>query len=111
MDWIAKIVAETDLADTHEHLVEESRRTKGSTGWLFPCDDWALLFREYIQDDLHCAGMSIADELRFYDPETPSIDKFKLVHPFWERMKHTGYAQAFSHTLRKLYGIELTLPL
>ncbi|MER8543296.1 amidohydrolase [Mesorhizobium sp. M1334] len=106
MDWIEQIVAETDLADTHEHIVEESRRTKGSSGWLFPCDDWALLFREYMQDDLHCAGMSTADELRFYDPETPSIDKFKLVHPFWERIKHTGYAQAFSHTLRNLYGIE-----
>lgn len=50
--------------------------------------------------------MSTADELRFYDPETPSIDKFKLVHPFWERINHTGYAQAFSLTLRNLYGIE-----
>ncbi|MFC3320691.1 amidohydrolase family protein [Mesorhizobium cantuariense] len=106
MDWIKEIVAETGLADTHEHLVEESRRTNESSGWLFPCDDWALLFREYIQDDLHCAGMSTVDEQRFYDPGTPSIDKFRLVHPFWERIKHTGYAQAFTHTLRNLYGID-----
>ncbi|PAQ08923.1 amidohydrolase family protein [Mesorhizobium temperatum] len=106
MTWIHEKVAETVLADTHEHLVEESRRIAPLNDGLLPCDDWSLLFREYLQDDLHCAGMSAADQQRFYDPEVSAVDKFKIVSPYWDRVQHTGYAQALSITIRELYGVK-----
>lgn len=106
MTWIYQKVAESVLADTHEHLVEEARRTAPLNDWLLPCDDWALLFREYLRDDLHSAGMSIADQQRFYSPEVSSAAKFKIVSPYWERVQHTGYAQALSITIKELYGVK-----
>lgn len=106
MSWIHDIVSETVLADTHEHLVEESLRTSWVPGKLLPCDDWSLLLKTYVQDDLHCAGMDPAEELRFYDPEVSPIEKFQLVSPFWERVEHTGYARAVACTISKLYGID-----
>ncbi|UVC15359.1 amidohydrolase [Mesorhizobium onobrychidis] len=105
LTWIQDKVAETILVDTHEHLVEESRRISPLNDWLLPCDDWALLFRDYLQHDLHCAGMSGAEEKQFFNPELSAIDKFKIVSPYWERVQHTGYGQTFSVTIKELYGI------
>jgi len=98
-------VAETPLVDTHEHLIEESTRLAGQTdSWLFPCDDWAYLFMHYLRDDLHVAGMPAADQQRFFAPETSTQEKYRLIAPYWERAKHTGYGQSVRHTLRGLYG-------
>ncbi|MER8474129.1 amidohydrolase [Mesorhizobium sp. M1328] len=106
MSWIRDIVAETVLADTHEHLVEESVRTSWVQGRRLPCDDWSLLFKTYVQDDLRCAGMGAAEEQRFYDPQVSPVEKFNLLLPFWERVQHTAYAQAVAYTIRELYDID-----
>lgn len=95
----------TPFIDTHEHLVEESVRLRGEPGSrLFPCDDWALLFSHYLDSDLVSAGMPEADRARFLAPEVSSDEKYRLVAPYWERTRHTGYAQAVRLTLRGLYG-------
>ena len=104
-DW----VEQTPLIDTHEHLLEESERTTlaGDRFYaLFPCDDWAYLFMHYLSDDLSSAGMPGDDLRRFLAPDTSTEDKYRLIAPYWERTKHTGYAQAVRHTLRGLYGEE-----
>lgn len=104
---IRDIVDETPLVDTHEHLIEESQRLKGAGDGgdgLFPCDDWAYLFMHYLRDDLTAAGMPVADSERFLAPNTPIDLKYRLVAPWWERVKHTGYGQAVRFTLRGLYG-------
>ncbi|WP_018240425.1 amidohydrolase family protein [Ensifer sp. BR816] len=106
LTWIQDIVAETVFVDTHEHLVEESRRFSSRSDRLLPCDDWALLFRDYLQQDLDCAGMGAEDKRQFYDPEVSPLDKFKIVSPYWERVQHTGYAKTFSITIRELYGVK-----
>lgn len=105
MTWVYDRVKESPLFDSHEHLVEESRRLKPRNDWLLPCDDWPLLFKEYVQDDLHCAGMGSDEEQRFYEPGTTATTKFKIVSPYWERIQHTGYAQALITTFRELYGV------
>lgn len=102
---IRQWVMETPLVDTHEHLIEESQRVTGAIdGGLFPCDDWALLFGHYLGDDLISAGMRGEDFKRFLAPDTPSETKYRLVAPWWERAKHTGYGQAVRRTLRGLYA-------
>ncbi len=104
---IRELVEQTSFIDTHEHLIEESVRLSGQTGGhLFPCDDWAYLFMHYLGDDLAVSGMPLADQRRFFDPETPSEEKYRLVAPFWKRVRHTGYGQAVRHTLQGLYGID-----
>ncbi|MER8989384.1 amidohydrolase family protein [Mesorhizobium sp. M0843] len=104
--WLEEEVATTYLADTHEHLVEESRRLSGEFDQRIPCDDWSLLFTDYVQGDLHCAGMSLDDRQRFFQPDVPSVEKFKLVAPYWDRVRNTGYARALTITMRELYGVE-----
>jgi hypothetical protein len=95
----------TPFVDTHEHLIEESTRLRGEVGdRLLRCNDWAYLFSHYVDSDLISAGMPPDDHRRFFSPDTPIGDKYGLVAPWWERVKHTGYAQAVRHTLRGLYG-------
>src|SRR5262245_37262064 len=78
---------------------------------LFPCDDWAYLFRHYAVDDLASSGMPADKQRAFFSPDTPCAEKYTLVAPFWERIKHTGYALAVRHTLRDLYGEEDLTPM
>jgi hypothetical protein len=106
-DW----VEQTPFVDTHEHLIEESVRLTGAlNGWLFPCDDWAYLFRHYLGDDLMSSGMTSEEQRRFFAPDTPLEEKYRLIAPYWERVRHTGYAQAVRHMLRDLYGEEDLTP-
>src|SRR4051794_18740450 len=100
-------VEQTPFIDTHEHLIEESERVRGEVGGRFlRCNDWAYLFSHYVDSDLISAGMPAADHARFLAPDVPSDEKYRLVAPWWERIRHTGYAQAIRYTLRGLYGEE-----
>ena len=102
---IRDLVEATPLVDTHEHLIEESHRLNWTPGdGLFPCDDWAYLFMHYLGDDLVSAGMTEEDKKRFLSSEETTETKYRLVAPWWERTKHTGYAQAVRRTLKGLYG-------
>jgi predicted TIM-barrel fold metal-dependent hydrolase len=98
-------VEQTPFIDTHEHLIEESERVRGEVGSRFlRCNDWAYLFSHYVDSDLISAGMPSADHARFLAPDVSSEAKYRLVAPWWERIRHTGYAQAIRYTLRGLYG-------
>ena len=102
-DW----VEQTPMVDTHEHLIEEKLRLEGpgdGSNRLFPCDDWSYLFMHYLGDDLVSAGMSDENLKRFLSQELSGLEKYRLVAPYWERTKHTGYAQAVRLTLKGLYG-------
>ena len=104
-DTVTEIVSATPFVDTHEHLVEESRRLAGTVdGALIPADDWTAVFHQYLSDDLDSAGMPVADAQRFFELDLGAEAKYRLVAPYWERVKHTGYAQAVRETLRGLYG-------
>ena len=98
-------VERTPFIDTHEHLIEESRRVRGETDdGLFPCDDWTMLLHHYLSDDFASAGMPAEDRMRLRAPETASDEKYRLVEPWWQKTRHTGYAQSVRYTLRLLYG-------
>lgn len=102
---IAQLVEETPFVDTHEHLIEESQRVSGLVDpRLMPCDDWTYLFSAYIGSDLVSAGMPATALQSFLGSNLSSEEKYKLVAPYWNRIRHTGYAQALLHTFRGLYG-------
>ena len=105
-DTITEIVRATPFVDTHEHLVEESRRLAGVGGRRVDPGGRLDLpsFNQYLSDDLDSAGMPAADATRFFGPDLGAEAKYRLVAPYWERVKHTGYAQAVRETLRGLYG-------
>ena len=100
-DWVEA----TPLIDTHEHLIEESARVSGKLDErLLPCNDWAYLFSSYLNDDLVNAGLPLEDEKRFLSPDVSAGEKYRLIAPYWERTKHTGYALSVRETFRGLYG-------
>ena len=103
---LAQGIARTPLVDTHEHLPEEKDRLQSAKSWLFPCDDWALLFSHYLNSDLLTAGMPQPDMDRFLSREVEPGAKWKLLAPFWPAVKNTGYGQAVRMAIRELYGID-----
>jgi hypothetical protein len=98
-------IQETMFIDTHEHLLEESTRLgRPGNHNLNPCDDFALLFKHYAEDDLQSAGMPPAALEQFFSPSLEPAAKWRLVEPFWRRCRHTGYLQAVSRTAQTLFG-------
>ena len=47
-------IAATTLVNTHEHLPDEADRLRGA---FVECDDWGVLFSQYLDSDLIAAGM------------------------------------------------------
>jgi len=89
----------TPLVDSHEHLPDEAVRLREPKTWTH-------LFRFYLCDDLVSAGMDFDSVFR---PGCENIEPQKLwrkIEPFWQAVKHTGYARATRLAIRELYGIE-----
>ena len=84
-------IAATPFIDTHEHLLEERTRLwEVGVNRYIPCTDAALLLRHYAGDDLHVAGMPVAERERFYAPDVAPAEKWRLLAPYWPRCRYTG---------------------
>ena len=104
---INEIVRKTTFVDTHEHILEEKTRLETGPGsGLFPCDDWAYILYHYTGSDLDSAGMPQEDSKRFFSKDVDPDEKWALVAPYWDRVKHTGYGQAAQYSIAALYGID-----
>lgn len=99
-------VQQTPFVDTHEHLIEEKERLKGTAHAHVPSDDWSLLVSHYLNSDLITAGMPSGDVGRFFSPEVEPVDKWPLIEPYWPAVKNTGYGQAVVLSMRQLYGVD-----
>lgn len=71
-----------------------------------PCDDWSLLFYDYLGSDLLSSGMTREAHQRFFSARTDPEEKWRLLEPYWRRVEHTGFAQAVEISIRELYGID-----
>ena len=74
------------VIDAHEHLPPEQERTNSHV-------DFATLFSHYTQTDLESAGMTQQQYDALQSPETDLDAKWELFAPYWERIRHTGYAR------------------
>ena len=102
---ILKKVFETPFIDTHEHLMDEEERLSGKHEFIY-FNDWALLFHHYTQSDLISSGMPEEVFCKFFSAEVNPEKKWKLLKPYWPRIKNTGYARAVMITIKELYGID-----
>src|SRR5690606_13275074 len=103
---IADFVARTPLVDTHEHLIEESRRLAPprEDDKYHPCNDWAYLFHHYAGDDLRSAGMPDDVATLFWSTTAEPLEKWHAVEPYFLRARNTGYLRAARLAVRQLYG-------
>jgi len=97
---IKKSVDEIVLIDTHEHLMSEEDRTARDI------DALSVLFRQYASSDLVSSGMKPEQLQTIVDTKIPLEERWSIFSPFWENIRHTGYARALEIATRDLYGID-----
>jgi uncharacterized protein len=88
------------VIDTHEHLPRsDSARDRDA-------DVLQEYLRHYISSDLVSAGLPQADLERARDHRGPLSERWRLVEPFWEACRFTGYGRALDVSAREIYGID-----
>ena len=88
------------IIDTHEHLDTEQEFQAQDV-------DFGRLFLHYANSDLVSAGCPPAniDHLLTDRSMSPS-EKWPLIAPYWDYIRHTGYARCLEIAIRDLYGLD-----
>ena len=88
------------VIDTHEHLPcrEEDR--------LQDVDVIQEFLAHYFNSDLISAGLPKKDYKRVMEEKMPVTDRWKIVGPYWDQVRYTGYGRALSISAKDLYGID-----
>ncbi len=55
---------------------------------------------------MRSSGLGAEDFAFVLDKDKPLAERWKVVEPFWENARHTGYGRAIDKTVKGLYGIE-----
>jgi len=88
------------MIDTHEHLDTEQEFASQYV-------DFGRLFLHYANCDLISAGCPPKDMERIQlDRQMSPGDKWRLMAPYWEYMKDTGYGRCLEVAIRDLYGLD-----
>lgn len=103
---IRKLVDDTLLVDTHEHLWNESTRFNTPHGQQVP-PDFSMLFQQYCESDLQVAGMPQDVFQKVLHTHLDIDEKWKLFEPYYERAKQTGYLLAARRSAQILCGEDL----
>ncbi len=94
-------VARLPVIDTHEHLLwEEELRAQDDTDVL------KEYLTHYLKSDLFSAGLTQDAFDRVIDTKLDIEDRWRLVEPFWEACRYTGYGQALDAAVRAIYGVD-----
>ncbi len=102
---IEALVEQTPLVDTHEHLAPEADRVANLDRQdVTPATDFGMLMSHYTDSDLQVAGLSKDDYQKLIGHELSPKDKWRLVAPYYERCRHTGYQMCVRESVRALFG-------
>lgn len=99
-DEILDSVRTLEIIDSHEHLpYREDARDRQT-------DVLKEYLAHYFNSDLISAGLKPEQLNQVRDPDRPILDRWKLVEPYWNRARHTGYGRALDRSVQALYGID-----
>ena len=101
---ISPLVDKTPFVDTHEHLWEEKTRLEAAERGEWT--DFGVLFRLYSDSDLLTAGMSREEAERILTPGLDPRAKWRILQPYYDRARNTGYMQNVRESVRMLYGVD-----
>jgi len=104
IEIINALINQIELVDTHEHLIDESVRLNCEKPFI-QCDDWTTILGLYTKFDFVSSGMTQKEIELISSQEIIPLEKWKIIQPYWNRIKHTGYGQVIQHTINDLYGI------
>ena len=60
----------------------------------------------YYNSDLISVGLPLEDYKSVIEEKLPITKKWKLVEPYWEKCRYTGYGRALDIVSKDIYGIE-----
>ncbi len=88
------------IVDTHEHLDTEAEFASAHV-------DFGRLFLHYANCDLVSAGLSPKDMEQIQtDAQLSPSDKWRLMAPYWDAIRNTGYARCLEIAIRDLYDLD-----
>ena len=88
------------VIDTHEHLPwDENDRINSKNDVL---GEYLL---HYVKSDVISAGLKLEDYQKVIDANINIVERWKIVEPFWEYSRHTGYGRALDIAVKGIYGI------
>ena len=88
------------VIDTHEHLPAwESEREKET-------DVVKEYFTHYFNRDILSAGIERTDYNKALDITLPIYERWKLLEPYWNVCRKTGYGRSLDITAKALYGVD-----
>jgi predicted TIM-barrel fold metal-dependent hydrolase len=90
-------ISRIKVIDAHEHLISEAERLAMKV-------DVFTLFDVYTRGDLNCAGMANPEIPKLSDASIPLKTRWKKFEPYWQKIRHTGYAQSILTAIREVYG-------
>ncbi|MHB8278438.1 MAG: amidohydrolase family protein, partial [Candidatus Humimicrobiaceae bacterium] len=85
---------------THEHLPSFEADRERDTDVL------KEYLSHYFSCDLISAGFSKSDYKKIIESKLPIMEKWKLVEPYWEVSKYTGYGRSLEIAAKGIYGID-----
>jgi glucuronate isomerase len=100
IEELRKYVFSLPLVDTHEHLPSREELRDRDTDVL------KEYLAHYYNRDLISAGLPKRDYTTILQKKMPIAEKWRLVEPYWEAARYTGYGRALDIAARGLYGID-----
>ncbi len=89
-----------EIIDTHEHLpCKEKDRNKDA-------DVLKEYLGHYFNRDLMSAGLSREEYNIIIEENIPIMEKWKIVEPYWEISRCTGYGRALDIVAKDIYSID-----
>lgn len=97
-DSLREHVFTLPIIDTHEHLTPfEAKRPR--------IDVLAEYLTHYFSCDLVSAGLSDAGLAQAVDSSKPIAQRWRIVEPYWNAARNTGYGRALDIAVRGLYNL------
>ena len=100
-DRLYNEIVKLPVIDTHEHLVWDEEV------W---CSDGNDVLSEYLlhytKSDVLSAGLKPDDLRRVTDTKQSIGERWKIIEPYWEVSRFTGYGRALDISVKAIYGID-----
>ncbi len=87
------------VIDAHEHLAEPA---------ALPTADFLStgVGLSYFGQDLAVAGWHWDRYEEVMDSSIPVLDRWRILEPYWQNARNTGYGQCVERSARELYGVD-----
>jgi uncharacterized protein len=98
---IFKQIEKQPVIDTHEHLLwDESYRVNGEDDVL------SEYLSHYLSSDVVSSGLKPVDLEKVRDKKRDIYERWKIVEPYWEASRFTGYGRALDISVKAIYDID-----